>query len=77
MKDIFGPSLCVPTELMVNLFVFPFLQDFGLPLGQIGLHGKFRFGQIECVAVIHCFPFFFLRIRRRSVSCVFLENFLC
>ena len=44
MKDIFRPPFCLPTKLMVNLFVFPFLQDFGLPLSQIGLHGKVRFG---------------------------------
>src|SRR5437667_10585489 len=34
-------------DLLVNACLLPFLQNFGLILGQVGLHGKVSFWQID------------------------------
>jgi hypothetical protein len=53
MQDIGGPTAGRRLHLLIELVVFPLLQEFRFALGQTGLHFELGLGQIERRPVIH------------------------
>jgi hypothetical protein len=53
-------------NLMVKLFLLPSIQDLGLLLHELGLHGKLCIGQTQCILVIHPFLLAFSRLTNLS-----------
>ena len=53
MKDVLFPPLAPLLNTSVELLLIPPGQQFRLPLGKIGLHGKIGLGKIQRRLIIH------------------------
>ena len=49
-----GRTVALFQHFMVNILLFKRFEQFRLPYGQIGPHGEFGFGQIQCACVVFC-----------------------
>jgi hypothetical protein len=53
MEDIFLSPPGDLADFMINPIFFPFLENLGFALGEVGLHGKGGFWQVQRIFVIH------------------------